>query len=114
MAKQKAKRDREDPATNKSLCIRSMIEAHPPGTSAKEIVEAVRKQYGHNVTPTLVYLVKSKMSRPKSKGGAKIVRAGKPVGEAGDMLAAIKAARVLLRSAGDHQIARQVLDAIAD
>ena len=64
MAK-KAKADRQDPRSNKSLAIREII-AKMPKAKAAEIVEAVKAQYGHTVTPTLVYLVKSKSNVKKA------------------------------------------------
>lgn len=55
----KAKADRQDPRSNKSLAIREII-AKMPKAKAAEIAEAVKAEYGHTVTSTLVYLVKSK------------------------------------------------------
>jgi hypothetical protein len=63
--------DRTDPKKNKSLAIRNVI-SKLPGAKAAEIVEAVKKEYGHSVNLNMVYMVKTKShmaadGRPKTK-----------------------------------------------
>ena len=82
-----------------------------PKAKASEVVDAVKKQYGHTVTPTLVYLVKSKSN--VKKAGRKAQAAGKASPTmGGDWIASIKAARVLLQAAGSVENAVAILRAV--
>jgi hypothetical protein len=112
MAK-KAKADRSDPKTNKSLAIRMVLEK-APNAKAAEIASAVQEQYGHKVTPTLIYLVKSKANVKASKRArrAKGQTVGGSVGGASDWIQAIKLARQLLRTTGSVDNAAAILKAV--
>ena len=81
MAK-KAKADRTDPRKNKSLAIRMVLE-QTPAAKAAEVAAAVQEQFGHKVTPTLIYLVKSKANVKASKRARKArgQAVGAPVGD---------------------------------
>src|SRR5690349_2295223 len=99
MAK-KAKADRSDPKKNKSLAIRDVL-AKMPKAKAAEVAAEVKSKYGHNVSVTLVYLVKSKANvsvtrrgRPKSQSD------GAAFGSAADWVHSIKLARQLLKTTG--------------
>ena len=106
----KVRKDRTDPKVNKSLAIRLVLEK-APNAKALEVAEAVKTEYGHKVTPTLVYLVKSKTRKPSKRRSIASKRVQKP---AGALVASIKAARALLAAAGDVINARAVLDALRD
>ena len=112
MAK-KAKADRSDPKTNKSLAIRMVLEK-APSAKAAEVAAAVQEQYGHKVTPTLIYLVKSKANVKASKRArkAKGQTAGAPVGSAAEWVVAIKLARQLLKATGSINNATAILKAV--
>ena len=69
MAKKAAKGDRKNPKENKSLAIRTALEKMP-NAKAAEIAAAVKSDYGHTVTPTLIYLVKSKSNIKATRRGA--------------------------------------------
>ena len=109
MAK-KAKGDRTDPKQNKSLAIREALKASPKAKAA-EIAAAVKKDYGHSVTATLVYLVKSKSNVKKAGRKAKAAGKASPA-MGGDWIASIKAARVLLQAAGSVENATAILKAV--
>ena len=55
------KADRSDPKTNKSLAIR-MVLKRMPNAKASEVAEAVKKEYGHNVGASIIYMVKTKLN----------------------------------------------------
>jgi hypothetical protein len=111
MAK-KAKIDRTDPRKNKSLAIRTVL-AKMPKAKAAEIAEAVKSEYGHNVSTTLVYLV-------KSKANIKAGRRGKPKGQAvaaapssaAAWVESIRLARRLLQATGSVDNAVAILKAV--
>ena len=112
MAK-KSKADRTDPKKNKSLAIRSVV-ATMPNAKAKEIVAAVQTEYGLKVTPTLVYLVKSKSNmkadrraRKPDGGGVKV-----PMNSAASWVDAIRLAKQLLRATGSVDNAKAILKAV--
>src|SRR5690349_12200026 len=100
MAKKAAKGDRNNPKHNKSLAIREAL-AKMPNAKAAEIATAVKWEYGQSVTPTLIYLVKSKSNiKATRRGAAKgTVRAAIP-SSATEWAEAIKVARRLLQSTG--------------
>lgn len=109
MAK-KAKGDRADPKSNKSLAIRLVL-AKMPGAKATEIAEAVQNEYGHKVGVNLVYLIKSKTNL---KSGAR--RSGRAVGmgaaSADTWIHSIRLARQLLKSTGSVENAVAILKAV--
>jgi len=109
MAK-KAKADRTDPKTNKSLAIREIV-TKMPNAKASEIMEAVKAEYGHTVTSTLIYLVKSKTN--VKKAARKTGAAPSPtIGSAADWVESIKLARRLLQSSGSTENAMAILKAV--
>ncbi|HEY6563229.1 MAG TPA: hypothetical protein VIY86_01910, partial [Pirellulaceae bacterium] len=54
-----AKGDRSDPRNNKSLAIRTLLRKNPTA-KAPELKAAVMKEYGHDVSLNMVYMVKTK------------------------------------------------------
>lgn len=112
MAK-RAKADRGDPKKNKSLAIRMVLEKLPDAKAA-EIAAAVQEEFGHKVTPTLIYLVKSKsnMKAAKRVRRSKGQSTGASISGAGEWIQSIKLARQLLRSAGSVDNATAILKAV--
>jgi hypothetical protein len=115
MAKKASKGDRTDPKQNKSLAIRTVLKAKPKAKAA-EIVEAVKSEYGHTVTPTFVYLVRSKANVRRSARQRKVGSAGqgngRAIGTAADWVQSIKLARQLLQTAGSVDNAVAILKAV--
>jgi hypothetical protein len=110
MMAKKAKVDRQDPRSNKSLAIREIV-AKMPKAKASEIVEAVKSEYGHTVTPTLVYLVKSKTN--VKKAARKTGAAPAPtMGSAAEWVESIKLTRRLLQASGSVENAVAILKAV--
>ena len=112
MAK-KTTADRSDPRKNKSLAIRNIL-AKMPSAKGGEVVAAVRSAYGLKVTPTLVYLVKSKANlrsdRRSKKPGQRGVVA--PMNSAATWTDAIRSAQHLLKATGSVANAMAVLRAV--
>lgn len=116
MAKKKAsfsKTDRSDPKKNKSLAIRNTIARLPASAKANEVVEAVKKEYGHAISPNMVYMVKTKTNmaadgRPKKAKGEK----ASTLTSATQWVEAIRAARQLLRLTGSAANASALIKAI--
>lgn len=105
------KSDRSDPLQNKSLAIRNVLKTMPLARAA-EIAAAVKKEYGHTVSPDRVYMVKTKSSMAATRKVTKNTsRAGVPVG-ATQWIAAIKIAQSLLRVTGNVDNAIALLKAI--
>ena len=110
MAKKKTKADRTDPNQNKSLAIRNVL-AKMPKASGAEIAAAVKAEYGHDVKPTLIYLVKSKAgvtASRKRRGAAK----PKTKTTTAEWIESIKLARKLIQSAGGVENAVAILRAV--
>jgi len=111
MAK-KAKGDRSDPKSNKSLAIRTVL-AKMPGAKAADIAAAVKAEYGHNVTATLIYLVKSKSNIKASRRGKSPSKAsGAAPSSAAGWVESIKLARRLLQTTGSVENAVAILKAV--
>ena len=112
MAK-KAKADRTDPKTNKSLAIRMVLEKMPTAKAA-DIAAAVQEEFGHKVTPTLIYLVKSKTNVKAAKRSrrAKGQAAGASISGAAEWIQSIKLARQLLKASGSVENATAILRAV--
>ena len=117
MAKKKSggESDRSDPAKNKSLAIRTVLKSMG-SSKASEIVAAVKKEYGHDVPQSMVYMVKAKTNMAKSnKRGRK---AGKAPGAASPMTSAsmwvdaIRIGRQLLQATGSVTNATALLKAL--
>ena len=111
MAK-KAKADRSDPRTNKSLAIRN-VSARMPKAKAADIAAAVKSEYGHNVSTTLVYLVKSKSNvKAARRGQPKAQTNGAVPGSASDWVQSIRLARQLLKATGSVENSVAILKAV--
>ena len=109
--KASASSDRLDPKKNKSLAIRSMIKKMP-NAKASEIVEAVKKQYGHAIKPNMVYMVKTKRNMAATQKKTKTASSkGSPVG-ATQWVEAIHIARQLLKVTGSVDNATALLKAV--
>jgi hypothetical protein len=116
MARKKAtnrKTDRTDPKNNKSLAIRTVLKKMPTA-KAKEVAGAVKKEFGHDVSSNMVYMVKTKANmasdgRPKK---AKSPGNGSPMKGAALWVDAIKTARQLLKQTGSVANATALLKAI--
>lgn len=106
------KGNREDPKNNKSLAIRLVLRKMP-SAKASEIAEAVKKEYGHDVRPNMVYMVKTKSNmasdgRPKKSPSTKKT----PLTSPALWVEAIKIARQLLKATGSVANATALLKAI--
>ena|SRR2546421_12296345 len=111
MAK-KASSDRSDPRNNKSLAIRNVLKRLPTA-KARDVAGMVKKEYGHQVGPNMIYMVKTKMNmamdgRPKRTGGTK----SSPMTSAALWVEAIKMARELLKATGSVANATALLKAV--
>ena len=111
MAK-KTPSDRSDPRNNKSLAIRNVLKRMPTA-KAREVAGTVKKEYGHQVGPNMIYMVKTKMNmamdgRPRRAGGAK----SSPMTSAALWVEAIKMARQLLKATGSVANATALLKAV--
>lgn len=102
--------DRSDPKSNKSLAIRLTLQKSPKKTPASQIAAAVKKEYGHEVSQNMIYMVKTKLNMRKGKGG-KAGRAAAPSGSQ-EWIGAIRSARELLKSAGGVDNAVALLRAL--
>ena len=103
--------DRSDPKKNKSLAIRSMIKKMPTA-KAVEIADAVKKEYGHNIKPNMVYMVKTKSNMVATRKKTNTATSkGVPVGAA-KWVEAIKFARQLLKATGSVDNATALLKAV--
>src|ERR1043166_5289825 len=101
MAKKTAPSDRSDPKNNKSLAIRNVLK-RLPNAKGKDVAVAVKKEYGHDVGPNMIYMVKTKMNmvadgRVRTKNGSKTKS---PMTSAALWVEAIKMARELLKATG--------------
>lgn len=105
-------RSRQDPKQNQSLAIRMALDANPTA-KATEIINIVQKEHGHKVTPTLIYLVKSKT---KLSGAKRPRRTRRPsvLTVNHQTVQTIKAARQLLNLAGSRPAASAILDALCE
>jgi hypothetical protein len=106
VAKKAAKntQDRSDPKKNKSLAIRNVLNKLP-NAKASEVVAAVKKEYGHDVGPSQIYMVKTKTNMAAD-------RKESPIASAGDWVSAIKIARELLKATGSVANATALLKAL--
>lgn len=106
------KGDRNDPKHNKSLAVRNVIR-RLPGAKATEVADAVKKEYGHKISPNMVYMVKAKSNmaadgRPKKVKGT----SDSPMTSPAHWVDAIKSARQLLALTGSVANATALLKAI--
>jgi hypothetical protein len=109
-----AKSDRTDPKHNKSLAIRMVLKTMPKA-KASEVAAAVKKEYGHDVSQNMIYMVKTKKNIARA-GRAK-GRVGAPararMSSATQWVEAIQLAKQLLKSAGSVENATALLNAVA-
>lgn len=106
------KADRSDPKQNKSLAVRNVLTTMP-SAAASEVVEAVKKEYGHQISPNMVYMVRAKSNmasdgRPRKAKG----ESDSPMNSAADWVEAIKSARHLLKITGSVANATALLKAV--
>lgn len=114
-AKKAGKSDRSDPKKNKSLAIRNVMKKMP-GAKGTQVADAVKQEYGHTISPNMVYMMKTKMNmaadgRPKNNK-AKSKSGGTPMTSAALWIDAIKTARQLLLSTGSVANATALLKAV--
>jgi hypothetical protein len=105
--------DRTDPRKNMSLAIRTILK-RTPKAKASEVVAAVKKEFGHDVKNSMVYMVKTKANmaadgRPRRPAGS---GSDSPIGSAAQWVEAIKLARQLLKATGSVANATALLKAI--
>ena len=113
MTKKISGSDRSDPRKNKSLAIRTVAKRMPTA-KASEIVAAVKKEFGHDVKNSMVYMVKTKTNmaadgRPRRQAGN---GSDSPITSAAQWVEAIKLARQLLKATGSVANATALLKAI--
>lgn len=107
-----AKKERTDPKQNKSLAVRLIIKKMPKA-KASEVADAVRQEFGHRISPNMVYMVKTKSNmaadgRPKRTKGTN----DSPMTSPASWVEAIKTARQLLEISGSVANATALLKAI--
>lgn len=107
----KSRTQRTDPKKNKSLAIRRVLEKMPSAKAA-EVAGAVKSEYGHTVTPTLIYLVKSKSNLKAVRRGRPAAATNGKMGSAADWVQSIRLARQLLKSTGNIENATAILKAV--
>lgn len=116
MAKKKtSSSERLDPKKNKSLAIRNIMKKMP-NAKGTEIVDAVKKEYGHTVKPNMVYMIKTKTNMATDgrlkKREAKSKSGGTPMTSPALWIDAIRIARQLLRATGSVANATALLKAV--
>ena len=107
MARKKAvvgKGDRSSPQSNKSLAVRLILKKMP-GSKALKVAEAVKKEYGHEVSQNMIYMVKTKTNMAAD-------RKESPITTAALWVDAIKTARQLLKATGSVANATALLKAL--
>lgn len=117
MAKKKGTKgsDRTDPTSNKSLAIRTVLEQLPNG-KASDVADAVKAQFGHDVSKNMIYMIKTKLNMAADGRVKKLSKksGGAGLTSAASWVDAIKLARQLLAAAGDLPNATALLKALAD
>ena len=110
--KSSSKSDRSDPKQNKSLAIRNVLK-RMPSAKATEVADAVQKEYGHEISQNMVYMVKTK-GNMASDGRAKKTKRGddSPLISAALWVEAIKLGRQLLKATGSVANATALLKAV--
>jgi hypothetical protein len=107
MANKKAKSatpNRSNPQSNKSLAIRMLLKKMP-NAKAAEVAAAVKKEYGHEVSQNMIYMVKTKSNMAAD-------RRESPITSAALWVDAIKTARQLLKATGSVANATALLKAL--
>ncbi|QDU31666.1 hypothetical protein ETAA8_68260 [Anatilimnocola aggregata] len=110
--KSSSKSDRSDPKQNKSLAIRLVVKKMP-AAKATEVAEVVKKEYGHEISQNMVYMVKTK-GNMATDGRAKKSKSASdsPLTSPALWVDAIKTARQLLKATGSLANATALLKAI--
>ena len=108
-----AKTDRSDPKKNKSLAIR-MVLKKLPSSKATEVATAVKKEFGHEVSQNMIYMVKTKanMDLDGRVKKPKATRYGTPMTSTVLWVDAIKTAKHLLKATGSVANATALLKAV--
>jgi len=110
--KSSSKSDRSDPRNNKSLAIRLVLKKLP-SAKASEVAEAVKKEYGLEISQNMVYMVKTKGNMAADGRPRKTSRHdGSPLTSPTLWVEAIKLARQLLKATGGLDNATALLKAI--
>ncbi len=114
----KKKAKRTDPKKNKSLAIRMAL-GQMPEAKATEIVDLVKKEYGHAISLNMVYMVKAKTNaaaHAETSGGngkeATSTKGQIPITSAANWVNAIKHAKNLLVEVGGVDNAVALLKAV--
>jgi hypothetical protein len=113
MAKKAAsKSDRSDPNQNKSLAIR-MVLKKMPAAKAVEVADAVKREYGHDISQNMVYMVKTKGNMAMDGRASKAKSSNdSPLTSPALWVEAIKLGRQLLKATGSLANATALLKAI--
>jgi hypothetical protein len=108
-----AKKDRSDPKKNKSLAIRTVLKKLP-SSKAAEVAVAVKKEFGHEVSQNMIYMVKTKanMDLDGRVKKPKATRYGTPMTSTVLWVDAIKTAKHLLKATGSVANAMALLKAV--
>jgi len=108
-----AKTDRSDPKKNKSLAIRTVLKKLP-SSKATDVAAAVKKEFGHEVSQNMVYMVKTKanMDLDGRVKKPKATRYGTPMTSTVLWVDAIKTAKHLLKATGSVANAMALLKAV--
>ncbi|MBC7852997.1 MAG: hypothetical protein IAF94_06140 [Pirellulaceae bacterium] len=113
MAKKTTSVDRSDPYKNKSLAIRNVL-GKIPDAKVSVVAAAVKKDYGHDVSRPMIYMIKTK-NNMASDGRVKkkrTKRSDTPMISAALWVEAIKLARQLLKATGSVANATALLKAV--
>ena len=104
--------NRLDPTKNKSLAIRTVLKKMQ-NAKALEVAAVVKKEYGHDVSQNMIYMVKTKTNMASDRRGKKSAGpAGNPMTSAAAWVDAIKLARQLLQASGSVANAIALLKAV--
>ena len=113
MAKKQTSSDRSDPTKNKSLAIRNILKKSPTAR-VSEVAASVKKEYGHDVSKAMIYMIKTKnnMASDGRVRKTKATKSDSPMTSAALWVEAIKLARQLLRATGSVANATALLKAV--
>lgn len=113
MAKKANSSDRSDPKKNKSLAIRNVL-AKAPTAKVADVVTAVKKEYGHDVSKAMIYMIKTKQNMASDGRGrrSKTMKSDNPMNSAASWVEAIRYARQLLKASGSVANATALLKAV--
>lgn len=111
MAKKASASGRSDPRQNKSLAIRTIL-AKSPTAKATEVATAVKKEYGHDVSNAMIYMIKTKANMAADGRSKRKSSKNTPMTSAALWVDAIKLARQLLKATGSVANATALLKAV--